>query len=219
LAAIFINLKVYHRADTIVSKALAADTANLLLLRDKAIINYRLEKFPETITICTRLFQNGESASDVINMLGTSYYMVKNYDNCITTFEILEKNKAGTETSYYYSAMSYKALKKQEKAILYFNRAIKEAISPNVDSNYSEMGDSYDRLNQLKNAVAAYQKSLLYNNKPVITYYVLAYLYDSELKNKPKALKFYKKFIQSKPSEKQKTYLDYAKKRLKELAH
>jgi tetratricopeptide (TPR) repeat protein len=219
LASIYINLKVYPRADTVVNKALAADTANLLLLRDKAIINYRLEKFLQTIAICAKLLQQGEGASDVINMLGVSNFMVKNYQDCITTFEMMENNKTATETSYYYTAMSYKALENQEKAILYFNKAIKEAISSNVDSYYSEMGDSYEKIHRLKNAVTAYQKSLLYNTQPVITYYVLANLYDSELKNKAGAIKYYKKYIKTGPPEKQKNYITYAKKRLKELAH
>jgi tetratricopeptide (TPR) repeat protein len=219
LATIYINLKVYQRADTVVINALAADTANALLLRDKAIINYRLGKFLQTIAICTKLLQDGEGASDIINMLGGSYFMVKNYPDCITTFELMEKNKTATETSYYYTAISYKALKNQEKAILYFNKAIKEAISVNVDSYYNEMGDSFDKLHQLRNAASAYQKSLLYNTKPLITYYVLANLYDSKLKNKANAIKYYKKYVKADPPNEQKNYLEYAKKRLNDLAH
>ncbi|MDB5145075.1 MAG: cellulose synthase subunit BcsC [Mucilaginibacter sp.] len=219
LATIYINQKVYQKADTVVSKALEADTANTLLLRDKAIVNYRLNKFPQTIMICAKLLAGGEGANDIISMLGGSYFMVKNYRDCITTFEILEKGKTATETSYYYTAMSYKALKNQEKAILYFNKAIKEAISSNVDLYYSEMGDSYDKLHQLRSAVNAYQKSLLYDTKPVITYYLLANLYDSELNNRANAIKYYKKYIKTNPPETQKSYLEYSKKRLNDLAH
>lgn len=217
LATIYINLKVYKSADSVITRALAADTANLLLLREKAMVDYRQEKFPETITICARLIQQGESASDVISMLATSYYMVKSYDSCITTFQLLEQNKTANETSYYYTAMSFKALKNQAKAILYLNKAIKAAISPNVDAYYSEIGDSYDQLHQLRNAVNAYQKSLLYNSKPVITYYLLANLYDTELKNKSRAITYYKKYLKSNPPEKQKSYIKYAQRRLKEL--
>ena len=195
------------------------DTANLLLLRQKAIIYYRTEKFPQTITLCVKLLDNGESANDVINMLGISYFMTNKYQNCINTFLLLENSKTASETSYYYTAMSYKALKDQQKAILYFDKAIKEAISANVDSYYSEMGDSYQKLHRLKNAANAYQKSLLYDAKPVITYYVLANLYDLELKNKPNAIKYYRKYIKSNPPAKQDTYLEYAKNRLKALTH
>jgi tetratricopeptide (TPR) repeat protein len=217
LATIFINKKSYPKADSIVSRALAADTANLLLLHQKAIINYRLEKFPQTITICQQLIMGGAVSSDVINMLGISYFMVKRYKECIAAFEILETNKTASETSYYYTAMSYKALYDQDKAIIYLNKAIKEAISSNVDSYYSQMGDSYEKIHELNKAVSAYLKSLLYNDKPMITYYVLANLYDSELKNKSVAAKYYRKYIKSNPPQKQNAYVTYAKSRLKEL--
>jgi len=219
LATIFINQKLYPKADTIVSKALAADTANLLLLHQKAIISYKLERFPQTITLCQQLIFGGAMSSDVINMLGISYFMEKRYKECISAFEILETNKTASETSYYYTAMSYKALHDQEKAIEYLNKAVKSAISSNVDSYYAEMGDSYDKLHRLNKAVNAYQKSLLYDSKPMITYYVLANLYDSELKNKAIAAKYYRKYIKASPPQKQNTYLTYAKSRLKELSH
>jgi len=157
-------------------------------------------------------------SSDVINMLGASYFMVKRYKECISAFEILETNKTTSETSFYYTAMSYKALHDQEKAIEYLKKAIKSAISSNVDSYYAEMGDSYDKLNRLNKAVNAYQKSLLYDSKPMITYYVLANLYDSELKNKANAVKYYRKYIKASPPQKQNTYLAYAKSRLKDLS-
>jgi tetratricopeptide (TPR) repeat protein len=219
LATIFINQKLYQKADTIVSKALAADTANLLLLHQKATINYRLEKFPQTITICQQLIFGGAMSSDVANMLGISYFMEKRYKECISVFEILETNKTASETSYYYTAMSYKALDDQDKAIVYLNKAIKAAISSNVDSYYNEMGDSYEKINQLNKAINAYQKSLLYDSKPMITYYVLANLYDSELKNKASAVKYYRKYIKTNPPQSQNTYLAYAKSRLKELSN
>jgi len=218
LATIFINQKAYIKADTIVSKALEADTANLLLLHQKAIVSYRLEKFPETITICQQLIFGGAVSSDVINMLGISYFMVKRYKECISAFEILETNKTASETSYYYTAMSYKALHDQDNAIDYLNKAIKEAISSNVNSYYSEMGDSYQKIHELTRAASAYQKSLLYDSKPMITYYVLANLYDSDLKNKANAIKYYRKYIKTNPPQKQSTYVTYAKSRLKELS-
>lgn len=217
LTNIYINLKLYAKGDTVVTAALQADTANLLLLFGKAQIDYRLEKYPETVVVCNKLIQEGNQTSAVVNMLGTSYFNLKNYNQCIATFKLMEDNQTASETSYYYTAMSFKALGKQSPAINYFEKAIKEAISGNVDSYYSEMGDSYDKLHQLKNSANAYQKSLLYNITP-ITYYVLANLYDSEIKNKTQALKYYKKYLACDPPEKQKSFVDYSKDRVKRLA-
>jgi len=153
----------------------------------------------------------------VISMLGTSYYILKNYNGCISTFKQLEQSNTASEISYYYTAMSFKALGDQATAVTYFDKAIKEALSPNVNSYYSEMANSYDQLHQVKNAVNAYQKSLLYGIMP-LTYYALANVYDTELKKKAVALRYYKKYINSDPPDGQRSYMAYSKRRIEELA-
>ncbi len=218
LATIYIQLRLYKKADTVVGTALRADTANMLLLFAGAQVNYRLEKFQETARACDKLLHAGDRAGTVISMLGTSYYKLKNYNGCINTFMLLEQSKTSSETSYYYTAMSYKALGDHEEAVNYFNKAIKEAISANANSYYGEMAESFDKMHQFKNAVNAYQKSLLYGVMP-LTYYALATLYDSELKSKNLALKYYRKYLTSHPTEEQKPYIHYSTRRVGELAH
>ncbi len=217
LSSFFINLKLYKKADTVVTAALKADTANMLLLLGKAQIDYRLEKFPETVAVCNQLVQTGNQTDEVKNMLGSSWYNLKKYNECITTLKQLEQSNTATETSYYYMGMSYKALRNQATAVIYFDKAIKATISENVNSYYGEMADSYDQLHQLKKAVNAYQKSLLYGVMP-LTYYALANLYDTEVKNKALALRYYKKYINSNPPKGQQSYMAYAKRRINELA-
>jgi len=217
LSSFFINLKLYKKADTVVTAALKADTANMLLLLGKAQIDYRLEKFPETVAVCNQLVQTGNQTDEVINMLGNSWCNLKKYNECIATLKQLEQSNTASETSYYYMAMSYKALHNHAIAVIYFDKAVKAAVSENVNSYYGEMADSYDRLHQLKKAVNAYQKSLLYGVMP-LTYYALANLYDTELKNKAFALRYYKKYINSNPPKGQQLYMAYAKRRVSELA-
>lgn len=216
LLSFYINLKLYNNAENVIDKALVADTANMLLLKGKAQASYALKKYPVTITIAKKLMDAGEQASSTVFMLGTSYYMTANYQEAIKTFKIMQEGDLGTESSFYYTAMSYKALHNNTQAIVYLDKAIKTAISTGVSSYYSEKGDSYDHLHQLKNAVEAYQKSLLYKPDP-ITYYALATLYDTELKNKATAIKYYKKYLASKPKESQKTYIAYSRERIKSL--
>jgi len=216
LSSFFINLKLYKKADTVVTAPLKADTANMLLLLGKAQIHYRLEKFPETVAVCNQLVQTGNQTDEVINMLGNSWYNLKKYNECIIALKQLEQNNTATETSYYYMAMSYKALHSHVLAVIYFDKAVKAAVSENVNSYYGEMADSYDQLHQLKKAVNAYQKSLLYGVMP-LTYYALANLYDTELKNKALALRYYKKYMGSHPPKGRQSYLAYAKRRAGEL--
>jgi tetratricopeptide (TPR) repeat protein len=217
LTSFYINLKLYKKADTVVTTALQADTANLLLMLGKAQIDYSLEKYPETVAVCNKLVQSGNQVNIVIGMLGTSYFNLKNYTNCINTFKLLEQSKTSTETSHYYTAMSYKALGDQATAIIYFDKAIKEAISGNVNSYYGEMAGAYDKLHQVKRAISAYKKSLLYGVMP-LTYYALANLYDSDLKDRALALRYYKKYVSSIPPAEQRSYVTYSEGRVKDLS-
>ena len=218
LTAFYLNLKLYKKADTVVGAALKADTTNLLLLFGKAQIDFRLYKFAETAVECRKLIQAGEQNSIVINMLGTSYYNLKNYQDCISTFKMMEESKTATETSYYYTAMSFKTLKNQAMAVEYFDKAIKEAISANVNSYYNEMADSFDQLHKLKKAVDSYKKGLLYGVIP-LTYYSLASLYDTELRKKALALSYYRRYLKSGPSPNERPYIEYSKRRITELSH
>lgn len=217
LSNVYLGFKLYNKADTVITRALQADTANLLLLSGKAQADYHLKKYPETVAVCNKLIQAGDQVTIIINMLGNSYYNLKSYNNCITTFKLMEESNTASETSYYYTAMSYKALRNQLMAVQYFEKAIKEAVSPNVNSYYSEMADSYNNIHQIKNAVKAYQKSLLYGVLP-LTYYELANLYDTELKNKALAVRYFKKYVNSNPPQDQRSYLNYSKRRIKELS-
>lgn len=218
LATFYINLKLFNNADTVADIALQADTGNLLLLFAKAQAVYSLEKYPETIEFCNKLIKSGDQINLVVNMLGTAYFHLNQYVNSINTFKILEQNQTASETSYYYMAMSYKALKDQKMAIFYFEKAIKAAISANASSYYSEIGDSYEKMHQSKMAVKAYQKSLLYGELP-LTFYALATMYDIELKNRAMALQNYRKYIKSNPPANQHSYITYAKTRIVMLAH
>jgi tetratricopeptide (TPR) repeat protein len=80
------------------------------------------------------------------------------------------------------------------------------------------MSDSYEITKQYRKAQLGYQKSLEYEKRP-LTYYFLADLYDTKLKDKKSALKYFKKYIAIDPPEEQKAYVAYAQSRIKALNH
>lgn len=210
-----IDLKQFKQAQKVLTVAMAADTDNLQLLRAMLKLTYSLKKYPETIKAGEHIVGLGDKSGFVVNKLGESYYMIKNYQCCIETFALLP-DIMQNETSCYFTAESYKALKNQPMAIAFFEKALVQAISPVTHLYYSEMADSYQELNKLKNCIANYQKSLFFKEDGLI-YYSLANLYDTKLNDKKNALKYYKKYIDSKPPEKQKDYITYVESRILEL--
>lgn len=216
LSALYIEDKRYDEAEKVLNIAIQADQENIYLIEGMVKLEYAEHKFKDIITNGEQLLTLGDHSAFVLNKLGEAYYYSLNYQCSIESFSAIPANYQ-TEGTFYYIAECYKQLNNQVKAIEYFNKSIEAGLSPNIDSYYSEIADSYTDLKKDKKALGAYQKSLQFNEKPM-TYYLMAGLYDSNLKNGKLALVYYKKYIVSKPPEKQQKYIVYAKSRIQALS-
>lgn len=213
LGLLLAGMKKEKQAEIVLNRALAADSSNMLLLHTLAKAAYINDGFKSAIKTCETLKILGDVSAETLDMLATSYYSVKVYDCAIENFNLLP---IGTERTHYLTAMSYKALKNYQMAADYFIKTLGDAISPYTDVYYDELAAAYEHNHQLKNAVGAYQKGLFFKDKPII-YYTLACLYDQDLHDKKSAVKYFKKYVASKPPEKQQPYVAYSKSRILEL--
>ncbi|MEN0054202.1 MAG: tetratricopeptide repeat protein [Mucilaginibacter sp.] len=216
LSDLYVSLKQYPVAEKVLNGAISKDPENVILLQSLLKLTSAQDKFATTRDICLRMISLGVKTGYVLTKLEVAYYNLKNYTCSVETFADIPGLEQ-SETSFYVASLAYKALKDQPMAIINLNNAITEGISGNISDYYAEMADSYELSKKYKKAVMAYQKSLQFAEKPII-YYLLASLYDSELKNKQLALKYYKKYMQSKPPVKEQKYIAYSKSRLSELA-
>ena len=216
LGRFYIALKKYDKAVVTFDKAIKADTLNLILLKGRAEVSFLQKKYPETVKACVKLIDNGEKNAYVINWLAISYFNLRQYQKSLITFQMLSGDMLN-ESSFFYIAMCYKGLDDQPNAIIYLQKALVDAISPNVANYYEDMGDSYVSLHKPKKALAAYQKGLQFKEIPLI-YYAIASLYDTDLKDTKTAVRYYKKYLAAKPNEKDdQKYIEYAKSRIPAL--
>jgi tetratricopeptide (TPR) repeat protein len=212
----YVLLKKFTEADSVLSKAIIADPENSVLLLSQLKLLYSQGKWEDTKNTVIQLNELGDRSGYVLLKLAIAYYTLKDYVCTIETLADISDMEQ-SETSFYIAAMAYKALKRQTEATDYLVRAINAGISPNIADYYSEMADSFDTLKNLKMVVFAYEKALQFEAKP-ITYYMLATLYDTELKNKKMARFYYKKYIAADPPKKEGKYLAYAQSRIKTLS-
>jgi tetratricopeptide (TPR) repeat protein len=211
-AALYINLKFYKGAEAILNKAINADPDNIILLETLVKLEYSQKIWPGVIQTAEKLVSSNDLATPVLTQLGIGYYNVRDYKCAIETFSQIAANEQ-SESSYYYTAECYKQLKDYDNAVSYFQKAIDEGISANINSYYSEKADTYETIKKFKKAETAYLKALQFTITP-LTYYSFANMYDVELKNKKKAVLYYKKYLASKPDQKQNSYIIYAKSRI-----
>lgn len=217
LSTAMIGFKQFEQSEKIIDVALHTDTSNILLLTGKMQVDFNLKKYPEMIDICTRLINNQAQSTQVINYKGIAEFRLKKYKECIKTLHMLDSTETQSETSYYYLGLSHKALKDNAKAIYYLQKAINEGISPATNSYYSEIGDCYDQMHLPKKALAAYQRGLTFGEKPMALY-AMAAIYDVSLRDTLMAVRYYKKYISSKPpADSQQSFIEYTNHRINEL--
>ncbi len=218
LANLYIQAKQFGIADTVLRKAIGADTTNLLLIRTKAKLAYSRDRWNELVQLCNKLIKAGDGSMIVITWLGEGYYYTKQYKKCIETFQATEKIGLEKESSLYFTAKSYKNLNDHSNAVKYFRKTIQSSISPNVGNYYTEAGDSQEKLKRATGALNFYLKSLQFEEN-AFTYYMIANLYDQSLKDVQKAALYFRKFIRTAVSRsaKDEPYIVYAKTRLREI--
>ncbi|WP_374165192.1 tetratricopeptide repeat protein [Arcticibacter sp. MXS-1] len=219
LSTIYTTRRKYAEAGVVLANALQADSSNMMLLRAKAKLAYAMDEWQELIRVCASLAKLGDESVGLSSWLGEAYYQTKQYKKCIETFAVLEEKGLEKESALYFTAKSYKNLRDQNNAIRYFRKTIAASMSPNVGNYFTEIGDSQEKLQQSRNALKSYQKSLDYDESS-FTYYLIANLYDQKIKDRTKAALYYRKFLKTatRTTPGNNAYVEYAKLRLGEIS-
>ncbi|HTE02171.1 MAG TPA: hypothetical protein VK668_22940 [Mucilaginibacter sp.] len=212
LSDLYVNLKLNPKAEQVLSRAVAADEENIVLQESLLKLVYAQSKWNEVITVGEKLLQLGNRSPVILSKIGQAYFNVRDYQCGIQTLTAID-NISQNESTYYFTAACYKQLKNQLKAIEYFKKSVDAGISANIDAYYNEIADSYSTIKNPAKALGAYQKALQFNERPM-TYYAIANLYDTELKNKKNAIRYYKKYLAAKPPAKQQSYIACSKSRI-----
>lgn len=197
LAISYKKLKKYELGYNILTTAISADTGNLVLQQARLPIAIQLKKYKEVIATGEKLLTGGADGS-VIRDVGMAHYYLKSYEKAISYFKMLEVMAAQTESSLYFTSLSYRGLNNYKLAAQYAKNTIEEGISTNTSSYYLLLGGIYEINNQFNNAVAAYKRGLTFTANGTI-FYRLALLYDLKLNQKKSALTYYNLYVKSKP--------------------
>lgn len=217
LAMVYNGLKQFQPAYDVLKIAIAADPENFTLQQAQLPISNRLGKYQEVIETGEKLLKI-QTDANVINEMGQAYFYVKEYQQCIDLYKILEDLGIQNEGTLYYMTLSYRALKDYDKAVLYAQKTIDEAISDHTVLYYAALAGIYEAKKQYNDAVTAYKRGLTFGASNII-YYRLGLLYDLNLKQPKNALTYYHLYLKNNPNlEKEKDQIAYARDRIALLA-
>jgi tetratricopeptide (TPR) repeat protein len=216
-AKVLKDMKQFDSASRVLDEAIKADSTNLILLRGKAELAYAMKDWNGVVSLCSVIIRDGDRSPNILKMLGEAFYSLGKYQQAIDILEGMEANEMKTESTLYFIAMSYKALKNYPKSVDYLQKTITESISLNTAGYYAQIGDVLEKSQMIRQSVEAYQKSLFFDNKPLILY-TIATIYDQKLKQSKTALNYYRRYINSKPPAEQKAYIEYSNYRISQLS-
>lgn len=207
----------YNKADSVIQIALEGDTLNLLLIKGKMEISYKLKNYKTATEMAKRAIKLGDNSGQTLNILAQSFYFMKLYQKCIDTYNILEEQDMGNETTFYYTALAYRRLHKSTKSIEYLNKSISDGISDNITVYYHELAIDYETLKSYKRSIASYKKAADFKANNAHNYNI-ARIYDTYFGDKTNAERYYRFYIKNyKPERSEKELYAYAIKRLKEF--
>ncbi|WP_316765241.1 hypothetical protein [Pedobacter frigiditerrae] len=216
LAQGYRDLQKWALGYQVLKVAIAADTSNLFLIQAQLPFANELKKYKEVIYVGEKLLKDGADAN-VVKDVGKAYYFLKNYEKCISYYQMLEKVDKQTEMTLYMMTLSYRELKNLEMATTYAKKTIEEGISPNTSTYYSLLAALQESNGKLTTAAASYKRGLTFSENGN-TYYRLGLLYDLKLKQLKNASTYYNLYLASKPDAKvEKEQIDYVTGRLADL--
>ena len=217
LSQVYRELKQYQPAYDVLKTAISADPENFTLQQAQLPLSNLLGKYQEVIEVGEKLLKINADPN-IINDMGQAYFYVKAYQKCIDMYKILEDLGVQNEGTLYYMALSYRELKEYDKAALYAQKTIDEAISDHTPLYYAALAGIYEDKNQYNDALAAYKRGLTFAQNNMI-YYRMGLLYDLNLKQSKNAVTYYQMYLKSKPDQlKEKEQIEYAKQRVASLA-
>lgn len=217
LSMVYRELKEYQQAYDILKTAISADLDNFTLQQAQLPLSNQLGKYQEVIEMGEKLLKTITDAN-VMNDMGQAYFYVKEYQKCINLYKTLEDLGVQNEGTLYYMALSYRELKNYDKAVIYAQKTIDEAISDHTPLYYTALAGIYEAKNQYNDALSAYKRGLTFGQSNMI-YYRLGLLYELNLKQTRNAVNYYQLYLKSKPDqEKEKEQISYARERITALA-
>lgn len=218
LAMLYRDLKQYQQSYDVLKTAIAADPENFTLQQSQLSIANQLGKYQEVVETGEKLMKVNADPN-VMNDIGQAYFYLKDYQKCITFYSMLEALDIQNESTLYYMALSYRGLKEYDKAALYAQKTIDEAVSDHISVYYAALAGIYEAKNQFPDALAAYKRGLTFTTSNII-YYRLGLLYDLNLKQPKNAVSYYAMYLKNKPDQgKEKEQIDYAKSRITALTN
>lgn len=204
-AANLINLSLkigrVHEAMAYSDKYIETDSTDRQINLLNALSYYTADDYEESVARFTKCFYNGDSSLVVNRSLGISHYSLNESAKAIPYLEAAYRQDTTNNNVVYCLAISYMDMVEYALAVPLFHKLLDRTIPQDLTLYlyYKNLAESYNKQNDVPNANKYYEEALKYagDTQKMNTYYILANMNEFSLKNRKKALEYYKLYKES----------------------
>jgi tetratricopeptide (TPR) repeat protein len=158
-------------------------------------------KFATAKNKLQKCYDLNDTSIFVTKYLGYSLFKINEYDLAKKHLEITCKNELNNIDAHYMAGLAYARTDDPNLGVYYLEIALDLLTVDSLFMSrfYADLGNAHTKNYQYKQAIKDYENALIYNHTDAAIYYEMGILYDHNLKNRKKALEYYKKFTKSIP--------------------
>jgi len=231
LAEVYKQKEEYETAVMITRAYLLIDSLNLKMLKLNGYLNLVLENFQEAVNSFEKCILLRDTSDFTNTYLGYSYFNTEEFEKAKFFLEKAFQHDTTNIELCYALGLSCDHSVYKKLGIYYLNKTIELATpSPEFLSRvYQDLAAAYTGYYKYEEGLQAYFKALGLNPDDTLLIFKIASQYDNWIKDKEKALEYYRLFLETRP-EKEKpmapkpepfgiivSYYDYAERRIGEL--
>lgn len=207
LASLYQELELYDAGIAVADNYLKHDPAKLKMLQLKAYLLYLKKEYNSSVDGFKKCLLIGDTSEFTSKYLGYNYFNLREFETAIPYFKTALKTDSTNSNLYYRTGLSYHYMANNRAAEDCLNKVL-ELITPEA----TLLADIHENLGEIQTGSFQPQKALdsfLLANKlnpsDTVLLFKIASHYQYWMEDIPKALLYYQKFIDTRPSPTNKT--------------
>jgi tetratricopeptide (TPR) repeat protein len=191
-----LNKKKYSTVDSILKIFLSIDSTSVTAM-NLAIRSFYEQNDYKTVASFSQRWLNVNR--DEINLPTSIRLAIANYElkNYLTSYKVCDtviKQEFLDERILYYAARALTKLGQYRESNGLLAQCLDLSISKTAENYFFQMGENFESLKQYKPAIAANDTAYYLFQAP-LTLYNIGRLYETGLKNKTRAIEYYKRYL------------------------
>jgi tetratricopeptide (TPR) repeat protein len=191
-----LNKKNYKTVDSILKIFLSIDSTNVTAMNFAIRSSYEQNDYKTVASFSNRWIN---IKRDEINLPTTIRLAIANYElkNYLASYKLCDtviKQEFLDERILYYAARALTKLGQYRESNELLRQCLDLSISKTAENYFFQMGENFESLKQYKSAIATNDTAYYLFQNP-LTLYNIGRLYESGLKNKTRAIEYYRRYL------------------------